>query len=100
MNAIPDDDSAPAVIRMSRNREELQHIFIGEEETEGQSGAGRHAFPRSKTMRLLTGNGGIALLAIGAGSLLLMKPKLLMRAARMIPMSAVARMVAARILTR
>ena len=96
MSAIPGE--APPAIRLSRSREQLQELF---EEPESNGDSPNHHFPRSKVMRLFAGNRSLALLALGAGGLLLFKkPALVMRTLRLIPMSAVMRMVVARFMSR
>jgi hypothetical protein len=81
-----------AHLRLDESRRELKDLFDPPADP-----ANRGEFsPRSKIMRSLTGNGGLALLAVGAGGLLLAKPKLVMHFLRMIPVGALARMAAAK----
>lgn len=85
--------------RLNSSRQELRDLFVEEKDEEARNNHSAQ-FPRSRIMRLLTGNGGMALLAVGAGGILLARPKLLMRAVRMVPMGALLRMFADKVMTR
>ena len=85
-----------AELRLDESRRELQHLFAPEDEDEARP----KKFPRSKTMRLLTGGGGAALLALGAGGLILLRPGLLKTALRILPVNAMVRMLAVKLMTR
>jgi hypothetical protein len=77
------------------SRAELARLLLDEPETEHRL-AGH--FPRSKTVQLLTGKLGVVLLAIAAGGLMLLRPNMAKRAMRIVPMSAMLRMLASRFL--
>jgi hypothetical protein len=53
-------------------------------------------FPRSKTMKLLTSGSGVAVLAIAASALLIARPSLMKKVARVVPVSALLRSSALR----
>jgi hypothetical protein len=98
ITAIGNDD-APHIsslpeVRLDESRRELKDLFDPPDE------ARNTAFPRSKLMRSFTGNGALAWLALGAGGVLLAKPKLLMTVARMVPVGAIVRMATLKYLGR
>lgn len=89
----PDSDATHS--RMDESRRELKDLFAPPDQP------ARGVFrPRSKIMRSLTGNGGLALLAVGAGGLLLAKPRLVKHFVRMIPIGTLARMAAMKFMAR
>jgi hypothetical protein len=92
MSATTSTTSAKLKIRESRA--ELERLLIDDPDHNQTSGS----FPRSRTLRLLTSNRGIVLLALAAGGLLLMRPTLIKRAIRFVPMGPLAHMLAARFL--
>jgi hypothetical protein len=89
----PPESPVQTHLRLDDSRRELKELFDPEERTTYDPN-----FPRSKVMRTLSGNRGLTLLALGAGGFLLAKPKLLMTVVRMIPVGAIARMAAVKLL--
>ena len=78
--------------KLKQSRTELRHLFDDDDALSADE------FPRSKTMRLLTGSPGVVLAAVIAGGVLLMRPQLAKQAFRMVPASAVLRALAMRFL--
>ena len=100
MAANFDDDTAEkfsAELRLNETRDELRQLF--DRDPEARTSAPGF-FPRSRTMRFLTGNGSTALLALGAGGLMLLRPGFLKTALRVVPVNALIRMAAVRFMTR
>jgi hypothetical protein len=98
---------------MSDVQDEVQNIAAAEAELHHSRGELRRLLvvdrkvpkrgefrPRSKTMQFLTGNGAVALLAVGAGGILLSRPQLALRLFRVVPIGAVVRALALRYMTR
>ncbi len=83
----------PAEVRLDETRRELRELFIP---SVSDAVLGGTDFPRSKVMRALIGNRGFALLAIGAGGLLIAKSKVLRNLVRVLPLGAIVRMAAVR----
>lgn len=81
--------------RMDESRRELKDLLVPPE----QSARGEFR-PRSKIMRSLTGNGGLALLVVGAGGVLLANRGLVKHLVRMIPVGTLARMAAMKFMAR
>jgi hypothetical protein len=92
MNAIANTTSAE--LKIVETRAELERLLIDEPEHAQSSGV----FPRSRTLKLLTSHGGIVLLTVAAGGLLVLRPSLIKRAIRFIPMGPVVSMLASRFL--
>jgi hypothetical protein len=92
MNAIANLTSAQ--LKILESRTELERLLIDDQEESRSSGS----FPRSRTLRLLTSNRGIVLLAVVAGGALLLRPTLLKRAIRYVPMGPLLRMLTNRLL--
>lgn len=63
------------------------------------SGGPESAFPRSRTMRMLMSGRGLGAVGALAGGLLVARPALAWRLIRLLPTSAVARMIVARIIS-
>jgi hypothetical protein len=92
-------NSEMAAIKLEESRRQLEGLLITWEQRNRGVADGR--FPRSKAMRLVTSARGgtlmaTGLLVVGAGGLLVLRPKLLTRALRAIPLSLVLRMAATR----
>lgn len=90
-------EESPAESRLEDSRNELRRMMTESEEARA---ARPGYFPRSKTMRMLAGGGGATMLAIGAGSLLLMRPGILKTALKVLPVNTIVRMLAVKYLTR
>jgi hypothetical protein len=84
----------PPSARLAASRRELQQLLSPDSE----AAAINNPFPRSNTMRLLMAHKGKALVVAGAGGLLLMRSRLLRHALRAIPVGAVTRMFAVKML--
>lgn len=83
-----------AADKLQESRAEFQHLF------EPDDPRAQNDFPRSKTMRLLLSSRGAALLAVAAGAVLILKPGLAARAARVVPMGGILRSLAVNLLSR
>jgi len=80
--------------KLQESRSEFQDLFEPDDQR-ADSG-----FPRSKTMRLLLSGRGAAILAVAAGAVLIMKPHLAARAARVVPVGTLLRSLAVNLLSR
>jgi hypothetical protein len=92
MSAIANATSAE--LKISESRAELERLLIDDPDHAQSSGV----FPRSRTLRLLTSNRGIVLLAIAAGGALLLRPRLIKRVIRFVPMGPLLSMLTTRLL--
>jgi hypothetical protein len=87
--------------RLAASRAEILSIF----EPEPESGPGTVAggetgtFPRSRTMRLLLSGRGVGTVGAVVGGLVMARPALAFRLLRMIPVSAVARLLLVKAIT-
>jgi hypothetical protein len=81
--------------KLTRSRADLQYLIEDGEKRERSD-----EFPRSKTMKLLTSGGGVALLAIAAGAVLLYRPSLATRVVRTMPVGPLLRSLAMNVLSR
>ena len=79
--------------KLRESRSEFQHLFEPDDPRSGE-------FPRSKTMRLLLSGRGAALLAAAAGAVLIMRPSLAKRAARILPVGTLLRSLAVNLFSR
>jgi hypothetical protein len=86
--------------KLVQSREELRSILDpapGEYGNGGQAPGQAHAgFPRSRTMQMLMSGRGLGTLGALAGGLLIARPALALRLLRLVPASAVAKMIMAR----
>jgi hypothetical protein len=85
--------------RLAASRQELRRVLDpprSEGETEGVAGDHPGGFPRSRTMQLLMSGRGLGTVGAVLAGLLLARPSLALRLLRMLPASAVAKMVIAR----
>ena len=89
----------PASVRLARSRAELQELFEPEASAKpgGDTRAGRKqgTFPRSRTMKLLTKGSGAGGLAVMALALFATSPAKAMRLLRLLPMSAITKILVA-----
>ena len=83
-----------AEVKIIGTRAELERLLIDEPGHPRSSGT----FPRSRTLQLLTSSKGVVLLAVAAGGLLLLRPTLIKRAIRFVPMGPLVNMLASRFL--
>jgi hypothetical protein len=87
------------LVRLAASRAEIVGIF---EPAPSESGPGTAVggesgtFPRSRTMRLLLSGRGVGTVGAVVGGLVMARPALALRLLRMIPASAVARMLVVR----
>jgi hypothetical protein len=99
------DEAARAAIlaRLAASREELRSILDPpRKEANGEGGAapGEHGdFPRSRTMQLLLSGRGLGTLGAAAAGLLVARPTLALRLLRILPASAIGKMILARAMT-
>jgi hypothetical protein len=102
LNVIDRDTSARNEIRakLAQSREEVRRWLDpprGESAGNGAaSGPGRGDFPRSRIMRTLMSTPGLGALGALAAGLLIARPKLALRLLRMVPVSAVTKIIIAR----
>lgn len=86
--------------RLSQSREEFR-VLLDPPPTAGNGGAqptmnGLGGFPRSRTMQALLSSRGLGALGALAGGLLIARPALALRLLRLVPASAVAKMLMAK----
>jgi hypothetical protein len=100
------DEAARAAIlaRLATSREELRNILDPpRKEPNGDGGATAGddlgAFPRSRTMQMLLSGRGLGTLGAAAAGLLVARPALALRLLRLLPASAIGKMILARALT-
>jgi hypothetical protein len=86
--------------KLSQTREELRTILDPPPGTpgDGHVPGGAPGFPRSRTMQMLMSSGGLGTLGALAGGLLIARPALALRLLRLVPASAVAKLVMAKAL--
>jgi anti-sigma factor RsiW len=95
---VDKDAAARALImaKLSQSRLELRNL-LDPPRPEAVSGAApgvrRSEFPRSRTMQALLSSRGLGAVGAMAGGLLLARPALALRLLRMVPASAVAKMI-------
>jgi hypothetical protein len=91
-----EDARAEILARLAESREELRRrLDPPSNEPGGGSKAGDYpgGFPRSRTMQILMSGRGLGTVGAMAAGLLLARPALALRLLRMLPASAVARMI-------
>jgi hypothetical protein len=102
MIVVDRDSDARNLIRtrLAQSREEVRAILDpppGEYAAGGPlPGNGHGGFPRSRTMQMLMSSRGLGTLGALAGGLLIARPALALRLLRLLPASAVAKMLMAR----
>ncbi|MHB8475133.1 MAG: hypothetical protein ACYDBZ_02455 [Steroidobacteraceae bacterium] len=94
-------DAARAVIlaRLAKSREELRTIFeppSNQPEADGGTGARHAGFPRSRTLQMLMSGRGLGTLGALAAGLIAARPALALRLLRMLPATAIGRMLLVR----
>ena len=96
-------ERAAILARIAASREELRSLFDPQrrqpraDAAAGSQGIG--AFPRSRTMQMLLSGRGIGTVGAVAAGLLIARPALALRLLRMVPASAVLKMVVSRAAT-
>jgi hypothetical protein len=100
---MPDHDEAARLeirSRLAASRQEVRRVLdpprSEEDAAGGATGDYSGGFPRSRTMRLLMSGRGLGTVGAVVAGLLLARPTLALRLLRMLPASAVARMVMTR----
>jgi hypothetical protein len=82
--------------RLAQSREELRALLDPPPAESGDGAArmnGHAGFPRSRTMQMLLSSRGLGTLGALAGGLLIARPALALRLLRLVPTSAVAKML-------
>jgi hypothetical protein len=100
---VTDRDAAELELirnRLAQSRQELR-LLLDPPPTEGNGGGaagmnGHSGFPRSRTMQTLLSSRGLGTLGALAGGLLIARPALALRLLRLVPASAVAKMLMAK----
>ena len=103
MNAKEMSDRDAIIARLAESRAEIAHLLeppaeSGEQGADGPEDAEGGSFPRSRTMQALLSGRGLGAVGAMAGGLLLARPALAWRLLKLLPASAVARMVLSRII--
>lgn len=94
--AVHDDAGARNLVhtKLAQTREELRAILDPPPDHPGNGQvSGAAGFPRSRTMQLLMSGRGLGTLGALAGGLLMARPALALRLLRLVPASAVAKIV-------
>jgi hypothetical protein len=85
--------------RLAQSREEYRAILDPPRlNPAGETSASHAGFPRSRTMRMLMGKGGLRTIGVLAAGVLLMRPKLALKLWRMLPAKMVKRLLIGRAL--
>jgi anti-sigma factor RsiW len=98
---VIDKDAAARTLimaKLAQSRAELRNLFDPPRPEGGGAvpGARRSEFPRSRTMQALMSSRGLGALGAVAGGLLIARPAMALRLLRMVPASAVARILIAK----
>jgi hypothetical protein len=100
---VTDNDAihrSEVMTKLAQSREEIQQLLDPPRPpANGNGGAAagsRSGFPRSRTMRVLLSGRGLGTVGALCGGLLMARPALALRLLRMIPASAVARILVSR----
>jgi hypothetical protein len=101
LNVMDRDLSARNEIRakLAQSREEVRRLLDPPREPpagNGQANPGHNGFPRSRTMRMLVSSRGLGALGALASGLLIARPGLALRLLRLVPLSAIAKILIAR----
>ena len=85
---------AQILARLSVSREELRNIFEPPpNQPDGGTGARQGGFPRSRTVQMLLSGRGLGTLGALAAGLMVARPALALRLLRMLPATALGRML-------
>lgn len=88
------------IARLALSRAEIYQVLEPPPEAAGDAGAASHrGFPRSRTMQALLSGRGLGAVGAMAGGLLMARPGLAWRLIRLLPASAVARMLVGRMMS-
>ena len=91
---------AAILARLAESREELRLVFEPPPNQPDADGASRHAgFPRSRTIQMLMSGRGLGTLGALAAGLIAARPALALRLLRMLPATAIGRMLLLRAFT-
>ncbi|HWX80024.1 MAG TPA: hypothetical protein VNZ02_08045 [Steroidobacteraceae bacterium] len=89
--------------KLAQSREEVSRLLDpprGNSATNGQAGAPGHSdFPRSRTMKILLSGRGLGAIGALAAGLLIARPALALRLLKVLPVSALAKTLIARVMT-
>ena len=105
MTTATDRDAAARaelLAKLAVSRADLRRVLDPprqESAADARSGSGRGGFPRSRTMQALTSGRGLGSLGAAAAGLMVARPALALRLLRMLPASAIARMLLTRVLS-
>ena len=98
-----DSNARKAILdKLAQSREEMRRVLDpprGEPDGGDAPQNSRGEFPRSRTMRALLSSRGLGAVGALTGGLLLARPTLALRLLRMVPVSAVGKMLLARAIT-
>ena len=89
------------LVRLAQSRAEIRRLLeppVADADAGPASSGSRAGFPRSRTMQALMSGRGIGTIGAIASGLVLSRPALAWRLIRLLPTSAVARMILARIM--
>jgi hypothetical protein len=91
---------AAVLVRLAQSREELRTVFEPPPDQPDADGGSRHAgFPRSRTIQMLMSGRGLGTLGALAAGLIAARPALALRLLRMLPATAIGRMLLVRAFT-
>ena len=89
--------------KLSQSREELRALLDPPRPEKGADGQtfsnGQGSFPRSRTMQMLMSSRGLGAVGALAGGLLISRPALALRLLKMVPATAVGKMLVARLMS-
>jgi hypothetical protein len=90
-----------ALMKLTQTREEIRHLLDPPPPppgSEAAAGAASSEFPRSRIMRALMSSQGLGAVGALAGGLLIARPALALRLLRLVPASAVGKVLIARLI--
>ena len=93
---------AAILVRLAQSREELRTVFeppSDPPDADGGTGARHAGFPRSRTIKMLMSGRGLGTLGALAAGLIAARPALALRLLRMLPATAIGRMLLVRAFT-
>lgn len=101
MSAAGSDTRAALIAKLQASREEIRQLLDPPPPEAGEAPADPEdtAFPRSRTMRALLSSKGLGAIGAMAGGLLIARPSLALRLLRLVPASAVGKMLVAKAVT-
>ena len=85
--------------RLAVSREELRAVFEPPRNQANGGGGGPRDFPRSRTLQMLMSGRGLGTLGALAAGLMVARPALALRMLRLLPASAIGRMLLVRAIT-